>query len=87
MAFLAKGRSSFVFVHGLTPNWQQTWGSDGKSWVRDLLPKEIPHARIITCGDDARRIVEEGPSFSDASFGLLQGFETKRENVCRYLNS
>ena len=87
MNFSANDVSSLVFVHGLTHNWQQTWGSDGKTWVKDILPKEIPHTRVLTCGNDACRFIQEGSSFSDASCRLLEGFETEREDVRRQMNS
>ncbi|PSN64914.1 hypothetical protein BS50DRAFT_677808 [Corynespora cassiicola Philippines] len=43
-----------VFVHGLTGNRDTTWTyNDSVLWPRDLLPKDIPHARILTFGYDA----------------------------------
>ncbi|KAF2494496.1 hypothetical protein BU16DRAFT_463425, partial [Lophium mytilinum] len=48
-----------VFVHGLTGNRRSTWtyrpGVSGEEcfWPRDILPKDIPEARIMTWGYDA----------------------------------
>ena len=45
---------SIVFVHGLTGNRQNTWThNDGVFWPQDLLPKDLPTARIMTFGYDA----------------------------------
>ncbi|OWY43833.1 hypothetical protein AA0119_g7283 [Alternaria tenuissima] len=52
-----------IFVHGLTGGRETTWTHKGKKqtlWPRDLLPEDIPRARIITFGYDA----------DVASFGL-----------------
>ncbi|KAK5625580.1 hypothetical protein RRF57_001296 [Xylaria bambusicola] len=43
-----------VFIHGLTGHREQTWtGKYGTFWPKDLLPKDIPNARILTWGYDA----------------------------------
>ena len=49
-----------VFVHGLRGHRVRTWQKDhGKItgqetiWPKDLLPKDVPEARIITWGYDA----------------------------------
>jgi len=45
---------SIVLVHGLTGNRQNTWThNDGVFWPQDLLPKDLPTARIMTFGYDA----------------------------------
>ncbi|KAH7411529.1 Alpha/Beta hydrolase protein, partial [Cadophora sp. MPI-SDFR-AT-0126] len=44
---------SVVFVHGLTGNRTRTWSHDGLLWPKDLLPKTLPNARIMTFGYDA----------------------------------
>lgn len=45
---------SVVFVHGLTGNRQNTWThEDGVFWPKDLLPEDVPTARIMTFGYDA----------------------------------
>jgi protein SERAC1 len=45
---------SIVFVHGLTGNRENTWAHpNGVLWPRDLLPEDLPSARIMTFGYDA----------------------------------
>ncbi|KAL8744866.1 MAG: hypothetical protein Q9190_002940 [Brigantiaea leucoxantha] len=44
-----------IAVHGLNGHWEKTWSTDlGVFWLRDLLPKAIPNARILSYGYDAR---------------------------------
>ena len=51
---------SIVAVHGLNGHRERTWtcdnrtGGDGVMWLRDLLPKRIPRARVWTWGYDSR---------------------------------
>ncbi|KAI4281467.1 MAG: hypothetical protein L6R38_003673 [Xanthoria sp. 2 TBL-2021] len=65
-------RIDLVFVHGLTDNWQDTWKKDGLSWIQDFVPKDIPHARIFTCGFNGSR--------KDTSLSMrgLEDYERKR---------
>lgn len=45
---------SIVAVHGLDGDREHSWTSDnGICWLRDLLPKVVPQARILTYGYDA----------------------------------
>ncbi|KAL6712927.1 hypothetical protein ACLMJK_009482 [Lecanora helva] len=42
-----------VAVHGLNGHRDETWTTDeGVNWLKDLLPKQIPRARIVTWGYD-----------------------------------
>lgn len=56
---LAPGQKTdvdIVFVHGLFGHREFTWaGLQNKSilWPRDLLPTDVPNARILTFGYDA----------------------------------
>lgn len=46
---------SIVFIHGLTGDREKTWTAKGSSpWPQTLLPAEVPCARILTFGYDAR---------------------------------
>ncbi|KAG8840603.1 hypothetical protein FRB91_005902 [Serendipita sp. 411] len=43
-----------VAIHGLDGHREQSWtAEDGTIWLKDLLPNEIPNARIISYGYDA----------------------------------
>ena len=44
--------SSAVFVLGLTGNRTRTWSHEGLLWPKDLLPKTLLNARIMTFGYD-----------------------------------
>jgi hypothetical protein len=45
---------SIVAVHGLNGHRDETWtAANGKHWLRDLLPNDLPHARIFCWGYDA----------------------------------
>lgn len=41
---------SIVFIHGIFGNRRSTWEKDGIFWPEQLLPNDIPDARIITYG-------------------------------------
>src|SRR3989440_7402128 len=46
--------SSIVAVHGLNGHREKTWtAANGVHWLRDLLPNDIPNARILSWGYDA----------------------------------
>lgn len=43
-----------VFIHGVAGDRVQTWTrKHGVFWPKDLLPKDIPSARVWTWGHDA----------------------------------
>ncbi len=51
---------SIVAVHGLDGHREKTWtANNGVMWLRELLPTEIPHARILTYGYDSRTYSSE----------------------------
>lgn len=69
---LASGHKTnvdIVFVHGLFGHRENTWtGRQNKDilWPRDLLPADVPNARILTFGYDAD-VVKRG---SDAQVAM-----------------
>lgn len=73
-------RIDLVFVHGLSDDWQFTWKKDGLSWIQDFVPKDIPHARIFTCGFNTQR-----GSQKDSSHSLrgLEEYERRRDHKRR----
>ena len=42
------------FVHGVNGGNISTWTMKDKCWPRDLLPSDIPNARILSYGYDAK---------------------------------
>ncbi|KAG9029304.1 hypothetical protein FS842_004595, partial [Serendipita sp. 407] len=43
-----------IAIHGLDGHREQSWtAEDGTMWLRDLLPEDIPNARILSYGYDA----------------------------------
>jgi len=45
--------SSIIAIHGLDGDREKSWTSGNVLWLRDLLPSEIPNARILTYGYNA----------------------------------
>ena len=49
---------SIVAVHGLDGKREKSWTAmNGVNWLRDLLPFDIPQARIFTWGYEAKPTV------------------------------
>ncbi|SLM38087.1 P-loop containing nucleoside triphosphate hydrolase [Lasallia pustulata] len=42
-----------VAVHGLNGHFEKTWTTNNVNWLCDLLPSDIPNARILSWGYDA----------------------------------
>lgn len=44
-----------VAVHGLGGHWKKTWTAEnGKMWLRDFLPNQLPTARIMSYGYNSK---------------------------------
>jgi hypothetical protein len=47
-------KDSIVALHGLNGHREKTWiAENGVHWLRDLLPEDLPQARILCWGYDA----------------------------------
>ncbi|KAL2139346.1 hypothetical protein VTI28DRAFT_5308 [Corynascus sepedonium] len=74
-----------VFIHGLTGDREATWTARGASepWPKVLLPSELPTARILTFGYDARvvdwRGVVSQSRIGNHAWNLLTSLATFRE--------
>ncbi|KGO73482.1 hypothetical protein PEX1_093050 [Penicillium expansum] len=69
-----------VAVHGLGGHLLRTWTHKSQCcWLRDLLPVDIPDARIMTFGYDAKVIGSSMNTFKDSAQLLLQHLLLKRD--------
>ena len=66
--------SSIVFVHGLYGGREATWTHERSNvfWPRDLLPRDIEDARILSFGYDAK-VVKWAEPPSDATIEMHAG--------------
>ncbi|CAG7850854.1 SubName: Full=Related to tetratricopeptide repeat domain protein-Neosartorya fischeri {ECO:0000313/EMBL:CCA73065.1} [Serendipita indica DSM 11827] len=49
-----------VAIHGINGHREKTWMTDqGVLWLRDLLPSDLPNARVLTYGYDAETHSQE----------------------------
>lgn len=51
---------SVIFVHGLGSASPATWTKDGTFWLKDLILKEIPKARIFDYQYDIKVVIKKG---------------------------
>ncbi|RDW70414.1 hypothetical protein BP5796_08811 [Coleophoma crateriformis] len=76
-----------VALHGLNGHYQRTWTaktSDGTkvNWLKDLLPAQIPNARVLSFGyDSAVQFSKSVSGISDFAEQLLNELLAQRETV------
>lgn len=75
--------ADIVFVHGLNGHREKTWSHSSILWPKDLLPQDLPNARIITWGYNANVAPISGLSSQNSLHGharnLLLHLERLRE--------
>ncbi|CAJ2505786.1 Uu.00g131800.m01.CDS01 [Anthostomella pinea] len=62
-----------VFIHSLNGGRIRSWQRNGICWPRDLLPQEIPNARIVTWGWAPPGMADFGAGDAPAEFGQRMG--------------
>ena len=72
---------SIVAVHGLSGHWKRTWTApNGKFWLQDFLPSQLPGARIMSFGYNANSISTKSVSdIEDIAKDLLCYLKDKRQ--------
>ncbi|RAL05725.1 kinesin [Aspergillus ibericus CBS 121593] len=75
-----------VAVHGLNPkskknHAEKTWESNGKLWLRDFLPKQLPRARIFLFSYNSKVVIQSSAAgVRDQAHILLDRLRLEREN-------
>lgn len=71
--------NSIVLVHGITGSRESTWTWENKGekvfWPKDLLPSDLPKARIMTFGYDAD-VINFWKAWKPASHNNVEGHGT-----------
>ena len=73
--------SSIVAVHGLGGDWERTWTDDnGKLWLRDFLPSQLPNARVMSYGYNSEAVFSKGViDIDDEAAMLLDRLDGERQ--------
>ena len=59
-------------VHGLGGDWERTWTDEnGKLWLRDFLPSQLPNARIMSYGYNSKTVFSKGATDIDDEAAML----------------
>ncbi len=95
-------RYSLVAIQGLAANYDWTWtkkpekpedGSRGVMWLRDLLPHDVPEARVLTFEYDSKWLKDPSlVSIRDCADRLIESVLWDRTHlgetkVCRHMVS
>ena len=68
-------------VHGLGGDWERTWTDEnGKLWLRDFLPSQLPNARIMSYGYNSQTVFSSAVTdIDDEAAMLLDRLDGERE--------
>ena len=77
-------RVDIVAIHGLNGHYLQTWTDEatGVNWLRDLLPRTVPDARVMSLSYNS--MLQFSKSTADVStfaLQLLEGISAERESL------
>jgi len=69
-----------IAVHGLNGGAYSTWThpQNGMMWLRDLLPQELPGARVYSFGYASKVFSLDTSGFEDFARELLEGIRAQR---------
>ena len=72
---------SIVAVHGLGGDWEGTWTDEnGKLWLRDFLPFQLPNARTMSYGYNSEAVFSKGVTdIGDEAAMLLDRLDGERQ--------
>jgi len=71
-----------VAIHGITGDAHETWThANGKLWLRDFVPQNLPGARVFTFGypADIFRSMDTGGGLDSWARQLLEGLVNVRK--------
>lgn len=80
--------ASIVAVHGLNPtniefHAELTWTVEGKLWLRDFLPEQLPNARVLLFGYNSNVAFETSTAgVREQAENLLNRLKAKRRVRC-----
>ena len=69
---------SIVFIHGLQGDATGTWATSKLCWPKDLLPNDLPAARIMTFEYNTLVLNEPPPQIRDLANVLLDSLTINR---------
>lgn len=76
------GPLSIAALHGLNGHAFNTWATkEGQIWLRDLLPNDIPNARILTYGYNSKISSNSFAGIDDFVQDFLAVLRDKRKDV------
>lgn len=86
---MPKYNVDIVAVHGLGGDAYRTWTHDnGKIWLRDFLPTDIPEARVFTYGYNSTLLFSrETGRLREYARALLEVIRSERKlaDVCNFI--
>ena len=73
---------SIVAVHGLGGDWERTWTDEnGKLWLRDFLPMQLPTARIMSYSYNSATVFSKADTdINDEAAMLLDRLNGERRS-------
>lgn len=85
----AQGRHEvdILFVHGLRGHRLNTWSKGSCCWPRDILPEDMPQARVMTFGYDTSAVHLAAATSQNSIFGHVENLLVDLKNERRTANA